>query len=78
MDSRGANKYIVEEIRDHSPRNKKKIGKSNLRLLVKYANYEAEWYHFDSDLAKTVAFVRYTESHPELKSLVMARNEEIE
>ena len=57
LDSIGANKFIVEEILDHSPHTTK-VRASNLRLLVKYANYEAEWYHFDSDLAKTVSSLR--------------------
>ena len=76
LDSQGADKYIVEEILDHAP-HAAKVRAANLRLLVKYANYNAEWYKFDSELAKTVAFVRYTESHPELRSLVKARIEAI-
>ena len=77
LDSKGTDKYIVEQILDHAPHTTR-VRSSHLRLLVKYANYEAEWYEFDSDLAKTVAFVRYTESHPELRSLVKARIEAIE
>ena len=59
LDSQGADKYIVEEILDNAP-HAAKVRAANLRLLVKYANYDAEWYKFDSELANTVAFVRYT------------------
>ena len=75
LDSLGTGKYFVEAILDHYPK-QARVRAANLQLHVKYANFEAEWTAFNPDLAKTVAFVKYAQTHPALSTLVRARLEE--